>query len=465
MQLKLKQLARAAITGTVLLTLYGCGGGGGGGAISNSSSDASAIPPVAGLTITGTAATGLAIASASINAKCQVGAGTATSSADGTFSLFVAGGALPCVLQITNPADGSKLHTVVTGNGDAATANITPLTEMLAARALGNTPAVFFAAFNAAIASSSITSSNVKTAQTDVGVVLNGTVDTTPLGDFIATKLAAATQGNPTGGDAQDKLLDALRTKIDGTQLPQVVQALANIPNTTDIKPVLANITNGKGISPYIGWNVSMTPAIYTYVMQLCYGSNQCKPVGGSVLMDVNPNDTITVSDTANGIPYGDVTRAQLQQIIDQGTVALNKIISNLWGGATTPSSAVIESVLNTALASATSPSDALARVTSGFVGRGFSAAAGDTATGTVTAGAVAGGYQCATTKTVNDPDWMQSHGSYWAAASAHDAYAACLKTGSEAACQNYRTVETQYCSYAKPACLAVATNASSCPG
>jgi hypothetical protein len=76
-----------------------------------------------------------------------------------------------------------------------------------------------------------------------------------------------------------------------------------------------------------------------------------------------------------------------------------------------------------------------------------------------------AGGYQCATTKKPFDPDWIQSHGSYWAAASAHDAYAACLKTKPQAACQDFYVQETKLCNYAKPACLAVATSASSCPG
>ncbi len=97
-----------------------------------------------------------------------------------------------------------------------------------------------------------------------------------------------------------------------------------------------------------------------------------------------------------------------------------------------------------------------------GGAGGATTADSGSTAGG---GGTNAGGYQCATTKKPFDPDWIQSHGSYWAAASAHDAYAACLKTKPQAACQDFYVQETKLCNYAKPACLAVATSASSCPG
>jgi len=221
--------------------LAACGGGGGGGSASPAGASGT-NGTTTDLTLSGTAATGKAIAGAIINAKCQVGTGTATTIADGTYSLVVAGGKLPCVLQITNPADGSKLHTVVTGSGNTALANITPLTEMLVARVLRNEPAVFFAAFDAAVVANTATTASVKAAQTDVGTILSGTVDTSALGDFIATPLRAATPSNPTGGDSQDKMLDALRVKVSAAQLTQVVSALATTPDTATIKQVVANL-------------------------------------------------------------------------------------------------------------------------------------------------------------------------------------------------------------------------------
>lgn len=221
--------------------LAACGGGGGGGSASPAGASGT-NGTTTDLTLSGTAATGKAIAGAIINAKCQVGTGTATTIADGTYSLVVAGGKLPCVLQITNPADGSKLHTVATGSGSTALANITPLTEMLVARVLRNDPTVFFAAFDAAAATLKVTAASVKTAQTDVGAVLSGTVDTSALVDFIATPLKAATPSNPTGGDSQDKMLDALRVKVSAAQLTQVVSALATTPDTATIKQVVTNL-------------------------------------------------------------------------------------------------------------------------------------------------------------------------------------------------------------------------------
>lgn len=100
-----------------------------------------------------------------------------------------------------------------------------------------------------------------------------------------------------------------------------------------------------------------------------------------------------------------------------------------------------------------------------GAAGGAGGATNSDSGSATGGGGATAGGYQCATTKKPFDPDWIQSHGSYWAAASAHDAYAACLKTKPKAACQDFYIRETKLCEYAKSACLAVATSAASCPG
>lgn len=152
-------------------------------------------------------------------------------------------------------------------------------------------------------------------------------------------------------------------------------------PGTTD------GATTSKGIRPVISWSVSVTPGIYTYVMQLCYGS-QCTPLGGTILMDVDPNDSTTVHGTANGIDYGDLTRDELQQAISAATTELNTLIGNIWAGATTPSSKVIESVFNTALANATSVDDLKARIISGFTDAGYPSVSGSTTTETGTSDA-----------------------------------------------------------------------------
>lgn len=226
------------------LIVAACGGGGGG---STTSSGTSTSTP---LTVTGTAATGLAIPGAIVTGKCKVGTGTATTLADGSYTLTITDGQLPCVLQIVNPVDGIKLHTVVFGTGSTANANITPLTEMATARVLGSEPNVFFAAFDAAVATQKITSTTIQAAQTDIGLVLTGTVDTAALGNFISAPLKAATQGSPTTGDAQDKLLDALKLKLGTAQIGTVTTALASNQTTDAIKQTVISLTTAASAPP-----------------------------------------------------------------------------------------------------------------------------------------------------------------------------------------------------------------------
>lgn len=229
------QALRVATASFFLAALGACGGGGG--------SAIPATPTSTTLTVTGTAATGLAIPGATVTGKCKVGTGTATTLTDGSYTLTVTDGQLPCVLQITNPVDGIKLHTVVFGIGSTANANITPLTEMATAHVLGSEPNVFFSAFDAAVATQKITTTAVQAAETDIGLVLIGTVDTTALGNFISTPLKAATHVSPNSGDVQDKLLDALKLKLSSTQIGTLATAFANNQITDVIKQIVVSMT------------------------------------------------------------------------------------------------------------------------------------------------------------------------------------------------------------------------------
>lgn len=230
-----KHLFSCLLACTAVLTA--CGGGGGG----------SPSTPVANthqgqtLTINGTAANGLALGGAAITAKCQTGTGAAASQANGTYRMVIEGASLPCILQVTDPVSAAKLHSVVTGTATTATANITPLTEMVTARALGNEPSSFFSAFDSSIATRTLTTATVQAAQADVALVLNGTVDTNAIGNFISTPLIAATTVSPTTGDLQDKLIDTLKVKLNVLQLTEVVSALAHTASTTDIKQIITD--------------------------------------------------------------------------------------------------------------------------------------------------------------------------------------------------------------------------------
>jgi len=73
------------------------------------------------------AATGAAIGGKTVEAKCSAGTGSATSNADGSYSISVTSGSLPCVLKVA-PASGPALYSVATGSGSSAVANISPVT-------------------------------------------------------------------------------------------------------------------------------------------------------------------------------------------------------------------------------------------------------------------------------------------------------------------------------------------------
>lgn len=295
----------------IAVMLSGCGGGGGGASTSAPSN----------LTVTGTAATGLAISGAALVAKCASGVGSATTSANGSFNMLVTGGQLPCVLQIVNPMDGTKLHSVAIGSGSTATANITPLTEMTTARALGSEPNVFFAAFDASISSQKLTTAKVAAAQTDVDLVLAGTIDTTGIVDFISTPLVAATQDNSTSGDTQDKLLDALMLKLTRVQIGLTVTALAGNQTTDSIKQSVIAMTSASIEAPTARAGLDQSVVVSTTVT---LDASTSSAAAGSVLTyawtlttrPVGSSATLTSSTSAKPTFVADVAGSYVASVI-----------------------------------------------------------------------------------------------------------------------------------------------------
>ena len=199
--------------------LVACGGG--------SSPDAATPPPVvpASLTLSGTAATGAALAQRPVEAKCASGTSaalaTATTGVDGKFSVAIAGGALPCVLRVT-AADGSVLHSLATGTGATAAANITPASELVLVHLAGGPAAGAFSSFDAA----SLADAKVQAALTAVGDTLKAAgVDVSALGNLLTAPLVAA-HGSTAGNDF-DKALDALKAKLDANKIS--LTALADL--------------------------------------------------------------------------------------------------------------------------------------------------------------------------------------------------------------------------------------------
>jgi len=192
-----------------------------GGSSYNSSNQMQATTSVA---LSGTAAGGLALANAAVTIQCQGANGTTITKSDGTYTLSIAGGSLPCALTVTK--NSQTLRSIVIGSGTSSTANITPLTEMLVGALLQQNPN----AFSGGAPSTSITSANLAAAKQVVIDYLKGNdIDVSSLAnlDFVTTPLTAATT-TPGTGDTQDKVLDSLKSA--GIEPAKVATSLSTAP-------------------------------------------------------------------------------------------------------------------------------------------------------------------------------------------------------------------------------------------
>ncbi|MBC7648961.1 MAG: hypothetical protein H7197_07600 [Vitreoscilla sp.] len=175
--------------------------------------------PAATTTVSGTAATGSAIAGGSISMNCVSGASaTTTTATDGSFTLGVSGIVFPCVARVT-ASTGDKLHSYVAAAG---TANITPVTELLLANLTGGTALDAFDKFDATKAKA-LTAAQVTAAIAAVKaylVTLGVSVIDFPA-DPMGTKFVA--------GDKADAVLDDLAAKLKavGKKLSDAVTDIA----------------------------------------------------------------------------------------------------------------------------------------------------------------------------------------------------------------------------------------------
>ena len=99
----------------------------------------------AGYTITGVAASGAAIVRGTVEVQCRVGSGSAVTQTDGSFRLSIPSAQGPCLLRTVDPVTGLQLHSALEEGAAQAIAHITPLTDLVVARALETAPATAFA--------------------------------------------------------------------------------------------------------------------------------------------------------------------------------------------------------------------------------------------------------------------------------------------------------------------------------
>lgn len=208
------KLTAIAISAAALV-LTACGGGGD-----------SAPPPNSpqSQTISGVAATGAALSGATVNVTCSSGSGTATTGTDGSYSAPVSGASLPCVLTATSSDGKTVLHSLIAGSGSvsSATANVTPLTELLLAQLSGQDPAKYVAGFSA---TTTVTASDVTAAQAALVKVLQGAgFDTSGINDFLGGTISAGS------GQGYDGVLDKLQSTLTsaGVTLTDLSTAVAS---------------------------------------------------------------------------------------------------------------------------------------------------------------------------------------------------------------------------------------------
>lgn len=211
--LKLSTTFKWLLAAGMVSTLVACGGDGG-------TEPVAPPPPKKTLTITGTAATGDAIAGSAVTVTCRSGTGTATSNADGTFTVTVsnatADAAGPCVLAVTT--NGNTLRSIAAGDGSKA--NITPLTEMLVqyiatqSNAKDASPAqlVTNTGVQQVMSTPSLLTASVNQVVSVITKAVNDPTISVPT-DFLNGTLVAATASNPNGGNSMDQVLDKLQAK------------------------------------------------------------------------------------------------------------------------------------------------------------------------------------------------------------------------------------------------------------
>ncbi len=217
---------------------------------------APAGPTGSALTLTGTAATGAAIAGGAVEAKCASGSGTATTAPDGSFTVNIATATLPCLLRV--PAGGGTfLHSLAAGSAVSVVANITPLTHLVVAALAAGDPATFYAGFSSSTAGSVTTTSAAAAITAVVAKLKAAGVDPTALGNLLTAPILVANGG--TAGNPYDQLLDTLKAKLtsSGTTLAQLTQAVvteakaaadptlasgvASLPSDLLLQPAAAN--------------------------------------------------------------------------------------------------------------------------------------------------------------------------------------------------------------------------------
>lgn len=205
------------------------------------------------LKLSGTAATGLALANAKLQVRCLNARAETVTAIDGRYQLSLNGASLPCAVRVT-ASDGRQFHAIKVGNEKEAVVNVTPLTELLVARVARQNAALFFEQFEAA--RTTITSQQIEAATGEIKKLLFSVIDLNEWSDFVSSKLVAATPG-VASNDPHDLMLESLKLALDGkpyVKLQQLLSSTAKLPDQLEFFPNLVVSTTRVQLLPNAQW-------------------------------------------------------------------------------------------------------------------------------------------------------------------------------------------------------------------
>lgn len=287
MKHQLTTIARAIAIAALPAALVACGGEG------------EQQPGTSTLKISGTAATGAAMVGASVNVVCAAGTATATTAADGTYTANVSSGTLPCVLSATSGA--TTLHSILGGSGQAssATANITPLSELLVAQFAGTNPKSFVDTFGS---NTQISPAAITTAQTTLLQALAAAgINTSAVSDIVGGTLQAGSH------TSYDGVLDQLRDTLAKAGIPLSDLAAAVVTSNQGGATALSAIVN-TALAPAATDCPGLKTGTLRYVDLLGNGTGTlavdatAKTIGGQPLAGSACDYTATVNNVSTRI-------------------------------------------------------------------------------------------------------------------------------------------------------------------
>ncbi|MGL6113355.1 MAG: hypothetical protein ACRC2B_24970 [Rubrivivax sp.] len=222
-QIWIRPLRSLLIAAAAAAALVACG--------SDDDSTTTAAAPAA--TLSGIAAVGSPIVGGTVNVSCASGAGLSTSTnSGGAWQVTINSQTLPCAVQVNGGTVGGvantlSLHSVAF---DFSNLNVTPLTELVVARAVAGNPQAWFNA----PAFAALTAANVNAAVTQI-------VNALGIASALVERNPMVAAFQPQAGDPIDDLLTALSAALQtlGTDFAALLAA-AGTNNFVDF-PGLAN--------------------------------------------------------------------------------------------------------------------------------------------------------------------------------------------------------------------------------